>query len=82
MSGHVMGSPEGAALRIQLDGMIAALSGFDEAACEADDVPVIHLLASLYEARKAAKEIENRKAAPKIEAPPLPRRKGVRFAKQ
>lgn len=57
---HVMGPYEGAALRVQLDGMLATLLPFASLAGEAADQPVIALLAGLQSARAAADVIERR----------------------
>ncbi len=57
---NVMNSTEGAALRVQLDGMIAALERFDQMAGLAGDQPVLRMIANLYAAREAASEIEMR----------------------
>ena len=57
---HVMDAPQGAAMRIQLDAMIAVLLPVDEAAADARDEDVRHLIASLYEARAAAHAVETR----------------------
>jgi hypothetical protein len=77
---NVMNSTEGAALRVQLDGMIAVLERFDQMAGLAGDEPVLRLIACLYGAREAASEIEMRPQPPRIEAVPLPAQ-GVRLSK-
>lgn len=69
---------EGAAVRIQLDAMLAVLAEADQEAAEVNDDPVRHLVASLYEARLAAVAIETR-AQPR---PVAQGRKGVRLAKR
>lgn len=65
-----MSSAQGAAVRIQLDAMIAALQPFDRPAVEAGDEPVTRLLCRLYAAAQEAKTIEDRSA-------PVPLYKGV-----
>jgi len=72
---HVMDPATGAAVRFQLDGLISSLTKYDQAAIEADDTPVTSLLARLYEARRAAQEIEDRDAPLR----PVPARRGVRL---
>lgn len=67
---HVMGRPEGGAVRVQLDAMLAALRDYDRPAAEAGDDAVIRLLHSLYTAAQAAGEIERRDA-------PKPQYQGV-----
>lgn len=75
MNRHIMNSAQGAAVRIQLDAMIAALQGFDGPAVAADDRPVSRLLCRLYDAAQEAKTIENRSAA-------LPLYRGVSLVKR
>lgn len=72
---HVMSPPEGAAIRVQLDAMLAALAPFDQKSVVAHDTPVARLLGSLYTAAQAAGEIERRTYVPEP-------RKGVVFTKR
>lgn len=60
MNRHVMNSAEGAAMRVTLDGMIAALADSDESAGKVGDQDVLCLIARLHEARSAAHAIETR----------------------
>lgn len=54
---------EGAAIRVQLDAMIKALTQVDDYAAEVDDKVTLRLIARLHEARAAAREIEDRDPA-------------------
>jgi hypothetical protein len=66
---------EGAAMRVQLDSMLAALEQFDQEAAEVGDGPVMTMIARLHEARAAAVVIETRGLRQKRE------HKGVRLVK-
>jgi hypothetical protein len=57
---HAMNRSEGAAVRVQLDGMIRALDGFAVQAGEHGDNAVLELLARLHDARDVARRIETR----------------------
>lgn len=57
---HVMDSAAGAAMRVQLDAMIAVLDPIDRDAADAGDDAATTLIAKLYAAREAASEIEVR----------------------
>lgn len=59
---HVMGATEGAAWRVQLDGMLAVLEGFDTDAKDANDTGVRWLLWHIRAARQVAATIEQRDA--------------------
>lgn len=59
-STYAMGSAEGAAVRVQLDGMIAALESFEGIAKSVQDSPVLRLLLDLRAAHGTAQIIEGR----------------------
>jgi hypothetical protein len=58
MSGIPMGRTEGAAWRVQLDGMVAVLQARSDAMAEAGDAAGLRLYALLTEAQQAARQIE------------------------
>jgi hypothetical protein len=60
---QTMTSAEGAAIRVQLDGLINSLHAADQRAGAAGDEDVLRLLACLYGAREAASAVEMRPAA-------------------
>ena len=74
---HVIQGPEGAAIRVQLDGMISSLRAFDRPAAEAGDDTVTRLLSHLIGAAREASAIERRS----LPEPPVVHRKGVRLGK-
>lgn len=53
---------EGAAMRVQLDSVLAALNDFSQDATECGDHDVLDLIARLRQARRAAHAIETRLA--------------------
>lgn len=59
---HVMGATEGAAWRIQLDGMIKVLAPLFQDAFDAGDTAVTMLYTHLHEAQALASVIEQRDA--------------------
>lgn len=71
---YAMGSAEGAAARVQLDGMISALEPFESLARTAQDSPVLRLLLDLRAAHGTAQIIEGRQ-------PSAPLYKGVQLSR-
>jgi hypothetical protein len=70
---HAMGTSEGAAYRIQLEGMVKVISAVLDDADDARDEEVRALHAHLHAALESARKIEERGY--------VPERRGVRLAK-
>jgi hypothetical protein len=78
---HALDTTQGAAWRTQLDAMLNVLTtggpdSIDQAAAEAQDLPVMRLIARLHEARAAAITIETR---PQPHTTPRTPARGVSF---